>query len=341
MINQIYRLTAPRRVEVTHHDISLQVNQVVVRPTYMSICHADQRYFSGKRPAEVLAKKLPMAMIHEAIGEVVYDPTGQFHVGQNVVMVPNTPFDTDEIISENYLYTSKFRSSGYDGYMQDYVFMRPDRLVVLPVEINPEVAAFTELVSVSMHALDRFNATAHPRKRSFGLWGDGNLGFITSLLLRKMFPEAKIYVFGKTDSKLDYFTFGVETYRIDQIPAGLTFDHAFECVGGIGSQHAINQIIDHIQPEGIICLLGVSEDLASINTRMVLEKGLKLVGSSRSGTSDFKNTVDFYVQYPDVVAYLANLVSNVHPIRQIEDIYKAFELDSANPFGKTVLKWEI
>ena len=61
-----------------------------------------------------------------------------FEVGKYVVMVPNTPFETDPYIGENYLQTSKFRGSGYDGFMQDYVAMRRNRLVLLPEEINFE-----------------------------------------------------------------------------------------------------------------------------------------------------------------------------------------------------------
>ena len=58
---------------------------------------------------------------------------------------------------------------------------------------------------------------------------------------------------------------------------------------GKGSQAAINQMIDLISPEGSISLLGVSEYGVEINTRMVLEKGLTLFGSSRSGAQDFKD----------------------------------------------------
>ena len=83
--------------------------QVIVRPTYLSICNADQRYYQGLRDAEILRKKLPMALIHEAIGEVVRDPSGNFKTGDLVVMVPNTPVEEDDIIAENYLRSSKFR----------------------------------------------------------------------------------------------------------------------------------------------------------------------------------------------------------------------------------------
>lgn len=341
MINQVYRLTAPRRIETHYLEEAISSDKIIVRPTYLSICHADQRYFTGNRSAEALAKKLPMAMIHEGIGKVVYDPTNQFEVGEDVVMVPNTPTETDSLIKENYLRSSKFRSSGYDGFMQDYVFMDLDRLVKIPKHVNPEVAAYTELVSVAVHALNRFEETAHERRERFGIWGDGNLGFITSLLIKKLYPDSKVYVFGKTQSKLDYFSFADETYHIDQIPESISFDHAFECVGGVGSQYAINQIIDHISPEGTIGILGVSEEPVPLNTRMVLEKGLKVVGSSRSGVNDFQQTIDLLAKHEEISGYLANLVSNVYEINQIDDIYEAFEEDYGNAFGKTVLKWNL
>ena len=44
----------------------------------MALCHADQRYYQGKRDPKVLAKKLPMALIHECVGIVISDPTGTY-----------------------------------------------------------------------------------------------------------------------------------------------------------------------------------------------------------------------------------------------------------------------
>ena len=67
---------------------------------------------------------------------------------------------------------SKFRASGFDGFMQDVVDIRRDRLVRLPENINPLVAAFTEIVSVSVHALSRFDRIAHKRRECVGIWGD-------------------------------------------------------------------------------------------------------------------------------------------------------------------------
>ncbi len=341
MINQVYRLVSPRQFEVTYSDQSIIGKEVVIRPTHLSICAADQRYYTGTRGEQAMREKLPMALIHEGVGEVVFDPTGRLSVGTKVVMVPNTPIETDPFIAENYLRTSKFRSSGYDGFMQDYVFMKHDRLVILPEKFNMDVAAFTELVTITIHAISRFEKKSHGRKNVFGVWGDGNLGYISSLLLKNVYPESKVYIFGKTDYKMNHFSFVDEAYKIDEIPKDLWIDHAIECAGGKGSQYAIEQIIDHIHPEGTISLLGVSEYPVEINTRMVLEKGLTLLGSSRSGTADFQRTVDLFKKYPTIIDYLTTLVGNIHDIRNIHDIIEAYESDLSSSWGKTVMRWMI
>lgn len=340
MINTIYQLVAPRKIEIKYQDIDLNSNKAIVRPTHLSICNADQRYYQGLRDAEVLKKKLPMALIHESVGEIIRDPSGTFAPGEMVVMIPNTPVEEDEIIAENYLRSSKFRASGFDGFMQEYVEIEPERLVRLPDGVEKTVAAFTEIVSVSVHAISRFDKIAHQRREAVGIWGDGNLGYITAVFFKTMFPNTKLYIFGINKDKLADFTFADDTFTVEHIPKDLMIDHAFECVGGAGSGKAINQIIDYINPEGTISILGVSEYAVPINTRMVLEKGLRIFGSSRSGRTDFEKTVSLYESNPEIVNYLSNIVGAVITVRTISDMKKAFELDIQKAFGKTIMVWE-
>lgn len=340
MLNAVYQLKKPRQFEMVFKDITFDWEHIIVRPTHLSICNADQRYYQGNRSEEILKKKLPMALIHEGIGKIVYDPTGQFQVGDRVVMIPNLPCEEDAVIAENYLRSSRFRASGTDGFLQEYVETVADRLIKLPDNINLTVAAFTEIVSVSYHAIDRFMKTAHARRNAIGVWGDGNVGYITALLLKSRYPEIKVYVMGVNESKLHDFTFVDGTFLVNEIPEDFRIDHAFECVGGNGAHKAINQIIDFINPEGTIGILGVSEDFAPINTRMVLEKGLRIIGSSRSGRKDFVNLVELYKQKPEIVDYLENIVGEQIVVREIKDITKAFEMDIHKLIGKTIMVWD-
>ena len=215
-----------------------------------------------------------------------------------------------------------------------------DHLVRVPDGVDLRVASFAELIRVCVHAVARFEKFAHRRKNSIGIWGDGNVGFITALVLKALYPDTKLYVFGTVYETLADFSFADGADHVDHVPEGLKIDHAFECVGGEGSRFAIAQIIDMINPEGSIGLMGVSERFVDINTRMVLEKGLSLFGSSRSGVEDFQKTVDMLAEHPDMSSYLENIIGGVVEIRTINDIHKAFAQDISRNFGKTVLRWD-
>jgi ribitol-5-phosphate 2-dehydrogenase len=339
MIVQNYRLFRPRQIRTDFVDVPILPNEVLVRPTYLSICAADQRYYQGKRDAAVLAKKLPMALIHEAVGRVVYDPSGEFKVGDKVVMIPNTPVETDAVIKENYLRSSFFRSSGYDGFMRSIVNIERSRIIKYE-GIDEKIASQLEMLSVAMNALEHFESYSHMKKQTIGVWGDGSVGFATALVLKKTFPNAKLIVFGNRYEKLHYFQFADELYQVSNVPDDVRVDHAFECVGGTKAENAINQIIDIINPQGSIALLGVSENNVPINTRMVLEKGLSILGNSRSGYEDFDAAIKFIQDNEDVPSYLSSIISDEIEVKSVKDMDRAFEEDSTNEF-KTVMKWDI
>lgn len=336
MINIVYRLKYPKFFEESIDEIEL--DGVVVRPTHLSICQADQRYYQGSRPAEILEEKLPMALIHEGIGEVVFDSEGNFNAGDKVVMIPNTPCG-DDVCRANYSYKSRFRGSGFDGFTSDLIKLDSDRVVKIPDDFNLNVSAFIELITVAYQGIDRFNQIAITPKDKLGVWGDGNLGFITSLLLKEKFPNSEVLVFGKHLENLNLFTFADGIYQIHNVPNDVAVDHAFECVGSSASQTAIDQIIDIINPQGTINLFGVSEYPIPINTRMILEKGLTIQGNSRSDRQDFIGVIETLKENPKLFEYLEKLITSICEINSLDDLKEAFDRDHISKFGKTILKW--
>lgn len=350
MINQVIQLVQPKMFESVMSKIQLSNDNLIIRPTYLSICHADQRYYRGTREKKVLQQKLPMALIHEATGEVQYDPLNEYRYGEKVVLVPNVPgyllgFSKstsvlNEKIGENYCPQGKFRSSGYDGFMQELVSQPRSLVVRTHDKIEDNLFSMTELLSVCMHAFKRFLLYSNGEQRSIGVWGDGNIAFLMALMLKKQMPTAKITVIGKHREKLEMFSFVDEKYLIDEYNSSLELDHMFECVGGESQGEVINRMIDVVRPGATISLLGVSEKKVEVNIRKVLEKGIILIGSSRSGTKDFTDTVEF-MRVDGINDYLNMLITNQVVARSITDIHRAFESDSIKPYGKTVIKWEM
>ncbi|WP_040195661.1 alcohol dehydrogenase catalytic domain-containing protein [Candidatus Soleaferrea massiliensis] len=337
MITSIYQLVSPSVFSVKYQQIDAQKG-VIIRPDYMAICHADQRYYRGLRDAKSLAKKLPMALIHECCGTVVHDRTGTFQPGQRVVMIPNIPGEEKAGIYENYAVGSGFLSSGRDGFMRELVILPPDRVVAY--EGTPGyIAAITEFVSVAVHAAFRLGAAAHAYRDSIAIWGDGSLAYVVSLVLRKMYPQSRITVVGLNPEKLSMFTFVDSTYLTTAIPEDFSCDHAFECAGGEGCAPAIENIIAHIRPQGTVLLMGVSENPVPIFTRMVLEKGLTLVGSSRSGRADFEKAVEI-MSDTEIQRRLSSIILEDDRVASVSDLHRVFKTDMTTPF-KTVFKWNM
>lgn len=337
MINCIYQLVHPQTFSVKYSEIDIE-NFVIVKPRYMAICHADQRYYLGLRDTAILRQKLPMALIHECCGEIVYDKTGNFKIGQNVVLIPNVPGKLRIGEFENYAQGAKFLSSSADGFMQEFIATSSDRLVAFD-KIPLSTAAICEFISVGIHAVNRFDICAHRYRDTIAVWGDGSLSYVVSCILKNMFKNSKIVVIGKNNTKLSYFSFADETYLSDEMPKNLKVDHAFECVGSNGSFYAINDIIKHINPQGTTILLGVSEDKVAINTRNILEKGLTMIGCSRSGKVDFENAVSF-LKNCDFQKRLSAIIYKAAPVESISDIHRVFAEDAGTMF-KTVFEWKL
>ena len=337
MINHVYQLIQPKVISVKYEDVSLK-DRVIIRPNYMAICHADQRYYQGQRDVAVLNKKLPMALIHECCGTVLYDPTNTYNAGQQVVMIPNIPTQDDPIIAENYAKGSYFLSSGHDGFMRELVDMDVSRVVDCR-DVDSPIAAITEFISVGVHAVARFDMVAHERRNRIGVWGDGSLAYVVSSILKERFPKSEIIVVGRNPRKLSTFSFVSETYLSTSIPSNLEIDHAFECCGGEGSYYAIEDIIRYINPQGALVLMGVSENRVAINTRMVLEKGLQLLGCSRSGRADFIKATEL-LRKKNFQQKMKMIIYEDDPVCCIGDIHRVFTNDVATPF-KTVFRWEV
>lgn len=338
MINQVYRLIRPFGFQLFFEDKVPNKNEVIVRPTYLSICKADQRYYRGLRSQEVLNNKLPMALIHEAIGNVISDDTEEFKKNDKVVILPTMVNQIDREIKENYNPENKFMSSNIDGFMQSFLTINKNNIIKYDDKLD-HVVVLSELVSVCINAIKSCKIEKDTNKNIL-VWGDGALAFIMVATLKELFPNAIVNVCGKNIEKIALFSFADNRYHIDHIEKIEKFEYCFECVGGNASEDVVNNIIDLINPQGEIMLMGVSEYPVAINTRLVLEKGIVLIGCSRSSKQDFKDAISIMENSVTYCDRLRSIISAVMEVNQISDFYNAFNTDYAQSY-KTVMKWNV
>lgn len=218
----------------------------VVQPTLGSICAADLRYYLGHRRPEALRKKLPMALLHEAIGTVEDCAAEGLRPGDRVVLIPNIPgyihspeqFPSPEqccpacasaAIGENYCANCRFLSSGSDGFLQSRLVHPVSCLAKVPGEVPDDVAVLAELASVTLCAVLRTlglrmdvewpqagawleaaaaSEIAGADDFHVGVWGDGPVGYCVAVWLSFLgIPRERLLVFGANPSKLAHFDF--------------------------------------------------------------------------------------------------------------------------------------
>ncbi|MGZ9584910.1 zinc-binding dehydrogenase [Paenibacillus marinisediminis] len=346
------RLIQPRVVEEQWIERTIPNGFVVVEPKLASICHADLRYYGGLRKLEVLAQKLPLALLHEGIGVVINGNSTALTEGQRVAIVPYVPghmlqdIEPEQCcpacrgeIADNYCSSGRFLGSSMDGIAQHRLVL-PERCVIaIPAGIPDEIAVLAELCSVSFRALRKVGELL-PKSR-IAVFGDGPVGYLTAAMLHHAYgvDRERLTVFGADRVKLDYFTFAnTEMVQSYDFSSGSKADIVVECTGGQFSESAINQGIDLMKPGGHLIAMGVSEERVPINTRDVLEKGITIYGSSRSSDRDFREVLKVMTEQ-DCQATLRRLLPDTYTVvSQADDFAGAMESALAHrSWHKTIL----
>lgn len=348
------RLIEPHVVQEQTIEREVPRGFVVVEPTLASICHADLRYFGGQRRPEVLARKLPMALLHEGIGTVTGGHSAALAKGQRVVIVPNLPgYLLNDVppeqccpacrgdIPDNYCSRGRFLGSGTDGIAQSRLVLPEKCAIPIPDAIPDDIAVLAELCSVSYRALRPVaDKLTHARVAVFG---DGPVGYLTAAMLHHAFGVSsdRLTVFGAIREKLDQFAFArTEMVQSYDFLSGERADIVVECTGGRFSESALNQGIDLLKYGGHLIAMGVSEELVPLNTRDVLEKGITLYGSSRSSESDFREVLKVMEQ-ADCQHTLRRLVPDAYiAVNKADDLAAAMEAALAHrDWKKTYLEF--
>ncbi|MEO1769125.1 alcohol dehydrogenase catalytic domain-containing protein [Candidatus Enterococcus ferrettii] len=347
--SRVLSLVKPKVIEEVTKEREVKEGWVAIEPTYASICHADLRYFAGLRRPEALAKKLPMALLHEGIGVVKESGSPDFKKGDRVVVVPNIPgtvlhseMKQKADVPPNYSKGNAFLGSGYDGMAQSILVHPAECLVRIPDEIPAEIAVLSELSSVSHHAISHVKDKLVKEDTRVALFGDGPVGYFTAVMLRYLYgvKADRFMVFGAAEDKLANFDFArtanVLNYDFENEPE--KFDVVIECTGGRFSESAINQAIMIADSLADIIFMGVTEELVPINTRDILEKGITVHGSSRSSTVDFAAVVEGMRNSDYREALRKILPKKIIEVSNGEDFRQLMEKFVENPgWNKTVM----
>lgn len=347
MLSKGFKIVSPKTFEIDIESLENKDGYAIVKIEHAAVCKADLRYYLGQRDERILGLKYPMRLIHEATGIVLKDLSGKFKSGDSVVLVPNIcecsecdfKYINDKSLGANYCPKAKFASSNYDGFSCECMSFPVRNLVKYDKNIcSSEVAVFSELMSVAIASIRR---VSNLDNKVIGIWGDGILGYIMAQVIKALFSNVKIICIGKYMNKLQ--NFGVDDiYISNQIDKKcLELDLAIECIGGNYASNGINEMIEHVKFGGDIILTGVSEGGALISTRRILEKAIRITGSTRSSVADFEKAI-ILLETSEIQESLKKLILSENIVSDIKSYYSVFDKECNNKnLGKNLIKFNL
>lgn len=342
-----YRLTQPFRIEGIEQEVRRQrPDDVLVRPRFTSVCGSDMKLYTGSRDRRALSRKLPLALLHEGVGEVVEAGPGVkgLRPGTRVVVVPNIPcylaypdkYPSKEEgclscrpggAGENYCLDNLYLSSNTDGLART-VFSHPGSLVLpVPPEVPDEVAVLTEPLTTVIAGCQK---APIQRDRRYLILGNGPIGLLTAVALVEFYgvPRKSVWMTGRNWSTRRSMLNLIGTTLDVNEPRGLdslrsSIDVAFECVGGDANEMTLAQAVNCLRPGGTAILFGPSEKAVDFNTREVVGKGLAFLGANRSFVPHFQWVMERLV-HRSVQQQLATIVNpESFAVRSADDLNNA------------------
>ena len=363
--SRVFEVVGPYRMRERREEISeLPERCVLLRVMLTGVCHADLRYVSCSRPPHILRERLPLPVFHEGIARIVEvgDDVRNFRQGDLVVVVPNVPCYVQNPEKypdvyracescrpggpgENLCRDVKFLSSNAPGLSRTFLIHPASCIFNVPRGIPEEIAVLAEPLTVVKRAIELAGVNYSSR---VAILGGGFMGFITAAVLSFIIGISKqnLLVTDIFDFKLEKFEDFAITLNVREksIPEDIlsSFDRAFECAGGKASESTIDQALSLLSPGGTCMLIGVSEEKIPVRTRILLEKGLTLKGTTRSAAIDYPEVLK-WLQRKDFTKTLRRIIyPKIFRADSCDSILTACRTaESPETHGKVLIDWRL
>jgi uncharacterized zinc-type alcohol dehydrogenase-like protein len=301
-------------------------HDIVVGVLYCGICHSDLHYVEDHNKSRIF----PVIPGHEIVGvvDVVGSSVSKFQIGDVVAI--GCMIDSCRVCSKcldgrenmcverpTLTYGGFDRLSGrpnFGGYSNNYV-VDENYAVRVPETLDKAGAAPLLCAGITVYSpLRRWKVGTGQR---IGVVGLGGLGHIAVKMARAM--GAEIFVFtsspGKRDDALAFGAYEVvmSTDSVQRASLKGSLDFILDTVS---APHDLNIYLDLLQPEAIMCLLGVAPEPLSLSPMSIILGHKALVGSNIGGIAETQEMLDFCGQHR-ITAEIERL-----PLEQVNVAYE-------------------
>ncbi len=304
-----------------------QANEVLIQIKRIGICGSDIHVYHGLHPYT----KYPIVQGHEVSGIVAEVGPGVvgFAPGDPVVFIPQVTCGTCYPCRHGmYHICDSLKVIGFqaNGAAQEYFAIPADKVLKLPVTINPDQAAMIEPLAVAVHAVNRCGNVSG---KNVVVLGAGTIGNLVGQVSRALGAN-KVLVSDISDYKLEIarqclLPFGVNPQNEDLGEAIVnTFgpdkaDLIIECVG---AEATIGQAVTYARKGSTIIIVGVFGKKPVVDIGLVQDRELNLIGSLMYQKQDFVDAISLVDQGKLI---LDPMITNRFAFRDYKAAYEFIE----------------
>ena len=310
--------------------------EAIVRVKYAGICGSDMHIIAGENPKAVA----PLVMGHESCGTVyAINSTrrNDIKVGDKVTMhavISCGVCDNCRNGHENLCENVKIMGTNYDGFFQEYVKVRADRLLKFNDDVDMKAAALVEPLTIAVHDIRRSGLQLG---EDVFVCGAGTIGTLIAKVaemqgghvLLSEADDARIAAargrgFHVVDAKAPDF--------MDQCKAftnGRMFDKVFEVTG---VEPGFRSCLEMLKPGAVMVQVGMpGKKFTEFDVNKIIFSEVDFLGVRNSRSLSMSGAVKL-VNMGIMNDFLRGMVSEIFPKEKAIDAFRLARTD------KTALK---
>jgi len=160
-----------------------------------------------------------------------------------------------------------------DGGFAEQLCLSAMRVLRVPTEVRPKIAALSEPLAVALRVVRRLDP---PKGAPIVIAGGGCIGGFTGLLLSEL-GFGPLYLLERNRQRADLLreVCGLQPITLDDMSFQTTF-----VVEATGSAIMLEQMINRVAPGGRIALVGLFKQAGGLDLNRVVEREIDLCGCS-------------------------------------------------------------
>lgn len=327
------RLIGPKTIDIVEQPVPvLEEDEVLLKTIACGVCGSDLHAYNFSAGYEFVKKNVSLG--HEVSAQVVDvgSNVSKELIGKNVVLQVMIYCGTCEsCMKGNFSLCKKNKVLGlhFDGAMAEY-FKMPEKYVeVLPDEIDLNLAALAEPLTIAIHAHKRLDQDLSGK--TVLVQGPGIIGLFVSLLAIK--AGAKTYLSGlpidKEKRLSKVISWGGIPHIIGQDQIDEQVDVIFECSGASSALFSNTSLL---KKSGKIVLVALYEKATEFFFTPLVRNEWTLIPSYGSDPEDFKKAIHLILENQEILRTLPQFY-------EFEEVNQAFTDSLNKEVTKAIIKF--